>query len=111
MITIPNPRDGSSGIFLETGDNKMNDADTSARPSKPVDDVQGAALIFMMVLCMSIYCFISIAPEGIFAVFMGMAWSAVTAAFFVSFVTKSINLIKILLQAERVTSSESFKTE
>jgi len=89
----------------------MNDADTSTQLNKAVDDVQGAALIFIMVFSMSIYCFISIAPEGIFAVVMGMAWSAVTGAFFVSFVTKSINLIKILLRSKAMTSAESSKTE
>lgn len=89
----------------------MNDADASTKPNKVMDDVQMAALRFMMVFSMSIYCFISIAPEGIFAVFMGMAWSVVTAACFVSFVTKSINLVKILLHSKTITSVEPSKSE
>jgi hypothetical protein len=89
----------------------MNDVDTLTGLDKAEESVKDAAITFMVMLSMCVYAFITLAQQGVSAVILGAILSVISGAFFRSLVTKSINLIKILLHSKTVTSAESSKTE
>jgi uncharacterized membrane protein YozB (DUF420 family) len=84
----------------------MSNPSAASTPSEARKRVEDAAITFMVVFCMCLYFFVYMTQTGAFAsggivpVIYAVVLSIATAVSFASFVTKSINLIRVLVERE-----------
>jgi hypothetical protein len=81
----------------------MSNPSAASTPSEARKRVEDAAITFMVVFCMCLYFFVYMTQTGVFAsggivpVIYAIVLSIATATAFASFVTKSINLVKMMM--------------